>query len=142
MCLQQLSVSGALYRLTASLAESAFSSLTPSNRRFFEVHLDVIRTSFCAAFHGIHSRAFIGPDDNHGSILCLVHFRLREIATAHRGWRPLPRYFNLSTPSSSSPNRSWSGRRVLKWSASSVNNGHRICVSAHGRSCFAVCRPG
>ena len=39
MCLQQLSVSGALYRLTASLAKSAFSSLTPSNRGFFEVHL-------------------------------------------------------------------------------------------------------
>ena len=37
MCLQQLSVSGALYRLTASLAISAFSSLTPSNRGFFEV---------------------------------------------------------------------------------------------------------
>ena len=36
-CLQQLSVSGALYRLTASLAKSAFSSLTPSNRGFFEV---------------------------------------------------------------------------------------------------------
>src|SRR5688500_10288681 len=45
MCLQQLSVSGALYRLTASLAISAFSSLTPSNRGFFEVHFDVIRTS-------------------------------------------------------------------------------------------------
>ena len=30
-CLQQLGVSGALYRLTASLAKSAFSCLTPSN---------------------------------------------------------------------------------------------------------------
>src|SRR3954468_10204658 len=45
MCLQQLSVSGALYRLTASLAKSAFSSLTSSNRGFFEVHFDVIPTS-------------------------------------------------------------------------------------------------
>jgi hypothetical protein len=44
-CLQQLSVSGALYRLIASLAESAFSSLTPSNRGFIEVHFNVIRTS-------------------------------------------------------------------------------------------------
>src|SRR5436190_21231607 len=93
MCLQQLSVSGALYRLTASLARSAFSSLTPSNRGFFKVQCTVIHTSFCAAFHGIHSRAFIGPDDNHGSTLCLVHFRFWEIAAAHRGWRPLPRYF-------------------------------------------------
>src|SRR3954468_22922247 len=45
MCLQQLSVSGALYRLTASLAKSAFSSLTPSNRGFIKVHFVVIRTS-------------------------------------------------------------------------------------------------
>ena len=52
MCLQQLSVSGALYRLIASLAKSAFPSLTPSNRGFIKVHFTVIRTSFCAAFHG------------------------------------------------------------------------------------------
>ena len=52
-CLQQLSVSGALYRLTASLAKSAFSSLTPSNRGFFEVQCTVIRTSICAAFMAI-----------------------------------------------------------------------------------------
>src|SRR5215210_2656029 len=45
MCLQQLSVSGALCRLTASLAISAFSSLTPSNQGFFEVQRTVIRTS-------------------------------------------------------------------------------------------------
>ncbi len=82
MCLQQLSVSGALYRLTASLAKSAFFSLTPSNRGFIKVHFIVICTSFCAALHGIHSRVLIGPDDNHGSPLCLVYFRLRQIAAA------------------------------------------------------------
>src|SRR3954465_1221651 len=88
---------GAAGRLTASLAKSAFSSLTPSNRGFFEVQRTVIRTSFCAAFHGTHSRVFMGPDDNHGSPLCLVHFLLRPIAAAHRAWRPLPRYFNSNT---------------------------------------------
>src|SRR5215213_2648915 len=46
LCLEQLRVSGALYRLTASLAESAFSSFNPSNRGFFEVHFRVIHTSF------------------------------------------------------------------------------------------------
>jgi hypothetical protein len=70
MCLQQLSVSGALYRLTASLTKSAFSSLTPSNRGFIEVQCTGIRTSFCAAFHGLHSRTVIsGPDETMG-----VHF--------------------------------------------------------------------
>src|SRR6188472_4064500 len=51
LCPQQLSVSGALYRLTASLAISTFPPLTTSNRGFFEVHFDVIRTSICAASH-------------------------------------------------------------------------------------------
>jgi hypothetical protein len=105
MCLQQLSVSGALYGLTASLAISAFSSPTPSNRGFFEVQCTVIRTSICAAFHGIHSRVFMGPDKSHGSPLCLVHFLLRPIAAVRRGWRPLPRYFNSNTPAFSSPSR-------------------------------------
>jgi hypothetical protein len=41
-----------------------------------------------------NSRAFSGPDDNHGSPLCLVHFLLRPIAAARQEWRPLPRYFN------------------------------------------------
>jgi len=113
-CLQQLSVSGALYRLTASLAKSAFSSLTPSNRGFFEVQCTVIRTSICAAFHGLHSRTVSGPDDNHGSPFCLVHFLLRQIAAARPGWRPLPRYFNSNTPTSLSPSRSWSALAVLK----------------------------
>src|ERR1043165_3601726 len=106
-CLQQLSVSGALYRLTASLAKSAFSPLTPSNRDFFEVQCTVIRTSICAAFHGNHSRVFLSPDDNHGSPFCLFHFLLRPIAAARQEWRPLPRYFNSNTPTSSSPSRNW-----------------------------------
>ena len=107
-------ISGALYRLTASLAKSAFSYLTPSNRGFFEVQCTVIRTSICAAFHGYNSRVFIGPDDNHGSPLCLVHFRLQQIAAARQVWRPLPRYFNSNTPTSSSPNRNWSALAASK----------------------------
>jgi len=105
-CLQQLSVSGALYRLTASLAKSAFSSLTSSNRGFFEVQSTVIRTSFCAAFHGTHSRTVIGSDDNHGSPFCLLHFLLQQITAARQGWRRLPRYFNSNT-------RDRAQRRVL-----------------------------
>src|SRR4051812_45410598 len=98
MCLQQLSVSGALYRLTASLAKSAFSSLTPSIRGFFEVQCTVIRTSICAAFHGSNSRVFVGPDNNHGSPLCLVHLLLRRVAATLQEWHRLPRHFNSNTP--------------------------------------------
>src|SRR5437879_2059782 len=47
-CLQQLGVSGALYRLTASLATSTFSSMTASKGGFIKVHFQGIRTSISA----------------------------------------------------------------------------------------------
>jgi hypothetical protein len=63
MCLQQLSVSGALYRLAASLAESAFSSLTP----LIEVFSRYISLSFVprlsAASHGRFSSARSSLDE-------------------------------------------------------------------------------
>ena len=71
LCLQRFSVSGALYRLTASLAISSFSSLNPSNRGLIEVHFTGICTSFCAASHGHFQRlAQRGRAPIHGSSDC------------------------------------------------------------------------
>ena len=99
MCLQQLSVSGALYRLTASLAKSAFSSLTPSNRGFFEVQCTVIRTSICAASHGINPQRLdeVAGPVNHGSPDCLTLFHHPRSGAAHRLSSPSPTLLKSNT---------------------------------------------
>ena len=77
MCLQRLSVSGALYRLTASLAISSFSSLTASNRGLIEVHFTGICTSFCAASHGHFQRlARKGEPQSMGVPVVFIFFAL------------------------------------------------------------------
>jgi hypothetical protein len=77
-CLQRLSVSGASFRLSTSLAASAFCPFTSSNRGFFEVHPLGICTPFCTASHD--SKLSVSPApataQSHGSphpCLLLLH---------------------------------------------------------------------
>ena len=81
MCLQQLSVSGALYRLTASLAISAFSSLTPLIEVFSRYISMSFVPRFCAAFHGLFQQGCAGPNrlpHNHGSLSLSSTSRTRQ----------------------------------------------------------------